>query len=135
MGSNMQRQTVPLLRSDAPLVGTGMELPVARDSGAAVTARRSVSLLKWMQTVLLFVTEELRSDEPVVDIYKMMKFQRSNQSALYQPETSGENGRYVEGRHHLLMAINGIWRLALGENVLVAFMPWNGYNFEFDFAV
>ena len=75
MGSNMQRQAVPLLRSDAPLVGTGMELPVARDSGAAVAARRAGVVVEVdANRIVIRATEELRTDEPIVDIYKMMKY-------------------------------------------------------------
>jgi DNA-directed RNA polymerase subunit beta len=74
MGSNMQRQAVPLLRSEAPLVGTGMELPVARDSGAAVAARRAGVVVEVdANRIVVRATEELRHDEPIVDIYKMMK--------------------------------------------------------------
>src|SRR5690606_24636815 len=81
MGSNMQRQAVPLLRADAPLVGTGMEATVARDSGAAVAARRSGVVTKIDATrIVIQATERMKNDEPVVDIYKLSKFQRSNQN-------------------------------------------------------
>ncbi|MCB9988339.1 MAG: DNA-directed RNA polymerase subunit beta [Rhodospirillales bacterium] len=132
MGSNMQRQAVPLLRSDAPLVGTGMELPVARDSGAAVTARRSGVVVEVdANRIVIRATEELRSDEPVVDIYKMMKFQRSNQSTCINQKPLVKVGDMLKAGDIIADGPSTEFgELALGKNVLVAFMPWNGYNFE-----
>jgi DNA-directed RNA polymerase subunit beta len=132
MGSNMQRQAVPLLRTDAPLVGTGMELPVARDSGAAVAARRSGVVVEVdANRIVIRATEELRSDEPVVDIYKMMKFQRSNQSTCINQRPLVKVGDILKAGDIIADGPSTqLGELALGRNVLVAFMPWNGYNFE-----
>jgi len=132
MGSNMQRQAVPLLRSEAPLVGTGMELPVARDSGAAVAARRSGVVVEVdANRIVIRATEELRSDEPVVDIYKMMKFQRSNQSTCINQKPLVKVGDAIKSGDVIADGPSTqLGELALGKNVLVAFMPWNGYNFE-----
>ena len=132
MGSNMQRQAVPLLRTDAPLVGTGMESAVARDSGASVAARRSGEVIQVdSNRIVVRATEELRADEPVVDIYKLMKFQRSNQSTCINQRPLVKVGDLVKAGD--IMAdgpSTQLGELALGRNVLVAFMPWNGYNFE-----
>ncbi|MGZ9109484.1 MAG: DNA-directed RNA polymerase subunit beta [Micavibrio sp.] len=132
MGSNMQRQAVPLLRSDAPLVGTGMEAIVARDSGAAVTARRSGIVVQVDATrVVIRATEDLRADEPIVDIYKLQKFQRSNQSTcITQRPLVKVNDEIKAGDIIADGPSTQFGELALGRNVLVAFMPWNGYNFE-----
>lgn len=132
MGSNMQRQAVPLLRSDAPLVGTGMELPVARDSGAAISARRGGVVVEVdANRIVIRATEELRSDEPVVDIYKLMKFQRSNQSTCINQRPLVKVGDTLKAGDIIADGPStDLGELALGRNVLVAFMPWNGYNFE-----
>ena len=132
MGSNMQRQAVPLLRSDAPLVGTGMEAIVARDSGAAVTARRSgkVTLVDATRIVIQ-TTEELKADEPSVDIYRLAKFQRSNQSTCINQVPLVKVGDVLKAGDIIADGPSTQYgELALGRNVLVAFMPWNGYNFE-----
>jgi DNA-directed RNA polymerase subunit beta len=132
MGSNMQRQAVPLLRSDAPLVGTGMEAIVARDSGAAVTARRSGTVVQVDATrVVIRATDDVRSDEATVDIYKLQKFQRSNQSTcITQRPLVKVNDEIRAGDIIADGPSTQFGELALGRNVLVAFMPWNGYNFE-----
>ena len=132
MGSNMQRQAVPLLRSDAPLVGTGMEATVARDSGAAVSARRSGMVTKVDATrIVIQATEELRADEPVVDIYKLSKFQRSNQNTCITQKPLVKVGDKIKAGDIIADGPSTqLGELALGRNVLVAFMPWNGYNFE-----
>ncbi len=132
MGSNMMRQAVPLLRSDAPLVGTGMESTVARDSGAAVAARRSGIVTKVDATrIVIRATEELRSDEPTVDIYKMSKFQRSNQNTCITQRPLVKVGDEIKSGDVIADGPSTqLGELALGRNVLVAFMPWNGYNFE-----
>ncbi len=132
MGSNMMRQAVPLLRADAPIVGTGMEATVARDSGAAVSARRSGVVTKVDATrIVVQATEELRSDEPVVDIYKLSKFQRSNQSTCINQKPLVKVGDQVRiGDIIADGPSTEFGELALGRNILVAFMPWNGYNFE-----
>jgi len=132
MGSNMQRQAVPLLRTDAPLVGTGMELPVARDSGAAVAARRAGTVVEVDATrIVIRATEDLRADESVVDIYKMLKFQRSNQNTCINQRPLVKVGDLVKAGDIIADGPSTqLGELALGRNVLVAFMPWNGYNFE-----
>jgi DNA-directed RNA polymerase subunit beta len=132
MGSNMQRQAVPLLRSDAPLVGTGIEGKVARDSGAAVVARRSGIVTKVDATrIVIRATEELHTDEATVDIYKMRKFQRSNQSTCMTQKPLVKVGDAIKAGDIVADGPSThLGELALGRNVLVAFMPWNGYNFE-----
>jgi DNA-directed RNA polymerase subunit beta len=132
MGSNMQRQAVPLVRSDAPLVGTGMESVVARDSGAAIAARRT-GFVDQVDAARIVVraTEETDAGKPGVDIYRMMKFQRSNQSTCINQKPLVRVGDYV-GNGDIIAdgPSTDLGDLALGRNVLVAFMPWNGYNFE-----
>lgn len=132
MGSNMQRQAVPLLRSDAPLVGTGMEATVARDSGAAITARRAGVVVQVDATrIVIRATEDVRSDEATVDIYKLQKFQRSNQSTCITQKPLVSVGDEIKvGDIVADGPSTQLGELALGRNVLVAFMPWNGYNFE-----
>ncbi len=130
MGSNMQRQAVPLLRTDAPLVGTGMELPVARDSGAAVAARRAGTVVEVDATrIVIRATEDMASSEAVVDIYKMLKFQRSN-TCINQRPLVKVGDQLKAGDIIADGPSTQFGELALGRNVLVAFMPWNGYNFE-----
>lgn len=132
MGSNMQRQAVPLLQADAPFVGTGMEDVVARDSGAAVAARRSgvVDQVDGSRIVVRVMDDTSRADS-VVDIYRLKKFQRSNQNTCITQRPLVKVGDQV--RAHDIIAdgpSTQLGELALGRNVLVAFMPWNGYNFE-----
>ena len=132
MGSNMQRQAVPLVRSDAPLVGTGMEAIVARDSGAAIAARRA-GLVDQIDATRIVVraTEETDAAKPGVDIYRLMKFQRSNQSTCINQKPLVRVGDRVEKGDIIADGPStDLGDLALGRNVLVAFMPWNGYNFE-----
>ena len=102
MGSNMQRQAVPLVRADAPLVGTGMEAVVARDSGAAIAARRAGVIDQIDATrIVIRATEELDPSKPGVDIYRLMKFQRSNQSTCINQKSAGAGRRLrAQGRHH-----------------------------------
>jgi len=132
MGSNMMRQAVPLVRASAPLVGTGMETTVARDSGAAVTARRTGVVTKVDATrIVIQATGELSPDEPVVDIYKMHKFQRSNQNTCITQRPLVKVGDEItQGDIIADGPSTELGELALGKNVLVGFMPWNGYNFE-----
>nr|MDQ6870121.1 DNA-directed RNA polymerase subunit beta [Pseudomonadota bacterium] len=132
MGSNMQRQAVPLVRSDAPLVGTGMESVVARDSGAAIAARRTGFVDQVDATrIVVRATEETDAGKPGVDIYRMMKFQRSNQSTCINQKPLVRVGDYVRNGDIIADGpATDLGDLALGRNVLVAFMPWNGYNFE-----
>ena len=132
MGSNMMRQAVPLVRTDAPLVGTGMETTVARDSGAAVTARRTGIVTKVdAMRIVIQATEDLSADKPVVDIYKMHKFQRSNQSTCITQRPLVRVGDEIAANDIIADGPStDLGELALGRNVLVGFMPWNGYNFE-----
>ena len=132
MGSNMQRQAVPLVRSDAPLVGTGMEAIVARDSGAAIAARRAGIVDQIDATrIVVRATDETDAAKPGVDIYRLMKFQRSNQSTCINQKPLVRVGDRVEKGDIIADGPStDLGDLALGRNVLVAFMPWNGYNFE-----
>jgi DNA-directed RNA polymerase subunit beta len=132
MGSNMQRQAVPLLQTEAPIVGTGMEGVVARDSGAAITARR-VGVVEQVdsQRIVVRATAEKDSSKPGVDIYRLLKFQRSNQNTCITQRPIVKVGDEVhEGDIIADGPSTELGELALGRNVLVAFMPWNGYNFE-----
>jgi len=132
MGSNMQRQAVPLLQAEAPLVGTGMEETVARDSGAAIAARRS-GIVDQVDAARIVVraTGELRPGESGVDIYTLMKFQRSNQNTCINQRPLVKVGTAVEAGEIIADGPSTEFgELALGRNVLVAFMPWNGYNYE-----
>jgi len=132
MGSNMQRQAVPLLQADAPLVGTGMEETVARDSGAAIAARRTGIVDQVDATrIVVRVTSDLRAGESGVDIYTLMKFQRSNQNTCINQRPLVKVGDTVEAGEIIADGPSTQFgELALGRNVLVAFMPWNGYNYE-----
>jgi len=132
MGSNMQRQAVPLLQAEAPLVGTGMEETVARDSGAAIAARRS-GVVDQVDAARIVVraTGDLRPGESGVDIYTLMKFQRSNQNTCINQRPLVKVGTEVEAGDVIADGPSTQFgELALGRNVLVAFMPWNGYNYE-----
>ena len=132
MGSNMQRQAVPLLQAEAPLVGTGMEEVVARDSGAAITARRSGVVDQVDATrIVIRATEETDASKSGVDIYNLRKFQRSNQSTCINQRPLVRVGDMVaQGDVVADGPSTELGELALGRNVLTAFMPWNGYNFE-----
>ena len=134
MGSNMQRQAVPLLKSEAPLVGTGMEAVVARDSGYVVQARRSgvVESVDATRIVVRSDTKEGRKrNDTGLDVYDLIKFQRSNQNTCITQTPVVRIGQPVKKGQVLAdgPAIDQ-GELALGKNVLVAFMPWGGYNFE-----
>ena len=132
MGSNMQRQAVPLVRADAPLVGTGMEAVVARDSGAAIAARRTGIVDQIDATrIVIRATEDHEGGRPGVDIYRLMKFQRSNQSTCINQRPLVVVGDHVDAGDIIADGPStDMGDLALGRNVVVAFMPWNGYNFE-----
>jgi DNA-directed RNA polymerase subunit beta len=132
MGSNMQRQAVPLVRADAPFVGTGMEAVVARDSGAAIAARRTGIVDQVDATrIVIRATEEADPAKPGVDIYRLMKFQRSNQNTCITQKPLVRVGEKVDKGEIIADGPSTEFgELALGRNVLVAFMPWNGYNFE-----
>ena len=126
MGSNMQRQAVPLLRSEAPVVGTGMELAAARDSGATVLARRP-GVIESVDATRIVVN----ADSGGVDIYKLVKFSRSNQATNINQKPIVSLGQKVKKGEVLADGSStDSGELALGKNVLVAFMPWGGYNFE-----
>jgi DNA-directed RNA polymerase subunit beta len=136
MGSNMQRQAVPLLRADAPYVGTGMERVTARDSGAVVLCKRagivdSVDSERIIVRVEGNVYEGQLSREVGADIYQMTKFKRSNQNTCINQKPIVFEGQRVKKGHVLADGpCTESGELALGRNVLVAFMPWRGYNFE-----
>ncbi len=134
MGSNMQRQAVPLLRTQAPFVGTGMEKHVARDSGVTVTAKRAgiVDSVDSTRIVVRATTEATSTDAAAeVDIYNLIKFQRSNQNTCLNQKPIVQPGDKVEQGDCIADGpATDHGELALGRNLLVAFMPWQGYNFE-----
>jgi DNA-directed RNA polymerase subunit beta len=133
MGSNMQRQAVPTLRSETPLVGTGMERPVAIDSGVTVVARRGghVDSVDASRIVVRVNDDETLAGEPGVDIYNLTKYTRSNQNTCINQRPLVNAGDHI-ARGDVLAdgPSTHLGELALGQNLLVAFMPWNGYNFE-----
>jgi len=132
MGSNMQRQAVPLLKAEAPFVGTGIESIVARDSGAAIAAKRGgiIDQVDAMRIVVR-VTDAMEAGDPGVDIYRLRKFQRSNQNTCINQRPLVKVGdRVVAGEVVADGPSTDIGELALGKNILVAFMPWMGYNYE-----
>jgi DNA-directed RNA polymerase subunit beta len=131
MGSNMQRQAVPLIQADAPLVGTGMEAAVARDSGATIIARRAgvVDQIDGARIVVRATNDD--GTTKGVDIYRLRKFMRSNQSTCINQRPLVRVGDLVQEQEIIADGPSTeLGELALGRNVLVAFMPWNGYNFE-----
>jgi len=132
MGANMQRQAVPLVKSDAPLVGTGMEAVVARDSGATVVARRAGVVEQIDGTrIVIRATDETDPTKSGVDIYRLSKFQRSNQSTCINQRPLVKVGDRISAGDIVADGPSTeLGELALGRNALVAFMPWNGYNFE-----
>jgi len=133
MGSNMQRQAVPTLRSEAPLVGTGMERAVAVDSGVTVIAKRGgmVDSVDASRIVVRVNDDETDASEPGVDIYNLTKYTRSNQNTcINQRPLVKEGDRIAKGDVLADGPSTNMGELALGQNLLVAFMPWNGYNFE-----
>ena len=133
MGSNMQRQAVPLIRAEAPLVGTGMEETVARDSGATIIVKRPGTVDQIDGTRIVIHADENTGDSstPGVDIYHLQKFQRSNQNTCINQRPLVKVGDHVVPGDIIADGPSTeIGELALGRNVLVAFMPWNGYNFE-----
>ncbi|MFT5158792.1 MAG: DNA-directed RNA polymerase subunit beta [Paracoccaceae bacterium] len=132
MGSNMQRQAVPLLKAEAPFVGTGIESVVARDSGASIVARRGGIIDQVDATrIVIRVTDTLDPGDPGVDIYRLRKFQRSNQNTCINQRPLVKVGdRVTSGEVVADGPSTDLGELALGKNILVAFMPWNGYNYE-----
>src|SRR5436305_1558251 len=136
MGSNMQRQAVPLLRGDAPYVGTGMEYVTARDSGAVILCKRS-GIVDSVDSERIIVRvdgtahEGQMSREVGADIYQMTKFKRSNQNTcINQKPIAYQGQKVVKGQVLADGPCTDMGELALGRNVLVSFMPWRGYNFE-----
>ncbi|NNC57878.1 MAG: DNA-directed RNA polymerase subunit beta, partial [Woeseiaceae bacterium] len=133
MGSNMQRQAVPTLRAEAPLVGTGIERAVAVDSGVTVVARRggNVDSVDASRIVVRVNDNETTAAEPGVDIYNLTKYTRSNQNTCINQRPLVKSGDSIAAGDVLADGPStDMGELALGQNLLVAFMPWNGYNFE-----
>jgi DNA-directed RNA polymerase subunit beta len=133
MGSNMQRQAVPLLRTEAPLVGTGMEKVVARDSGVTLVARRDGMVEQVDATRIVVKADKPALDgrDPGVDIYNLVKYQRSNQNTCINQRPIVVIGDRVKAGDVIADGPStDMGELALGRNVVVAFMPWGGYNFE-----
>ena len=133
MGSNMQRQAVPTLRSEAPLVGTGMERTVAIDSGVTVVARRggTVDSVDASRIVVRVNDDETSATEAGVDIYNLTKYTRSNQNTCINQRPLVKAGDSIASGDVLADGPStNMGELALGQNLLIAFMPWNGYNFE-----
>ncbi|MBI4005796.1 MAG: DNA-directed RNA polymerase subunit beta, partial [Gammaproteobacteria bacterium] len=133
MGSNMQRQAVPTLRTEKPLVGTGIERTVAKDSGVTVISERGgvVDSVDASRIVVRVNENEINPDEPGVDIYNLTKYTRSNQNTCINQKPLVKPGDVI-ARDDVLAdgPSTDMGELALGQNMLVAFMPWNGYNFE-----
>ena len=127
MGSNMQRQSVPLLKSEAPLVGTGMEYRAATDAGDVISAEKAGVV---EEVSADYVT--VMNDDGTRTTYRVAKFKRSNQGTSLQPEADRGRGRPGRGRTRSSPTVpctdNG--EMALGKNLLVAFMPWEGHNYE-----
>ena len=133
MGSNMQRQAVPTLRAEKPLVGTGMERIVAKDSGVTVVAARggSIEAVDAARIVVRVNDTETETGAPGVDIYNLTKYTRSNQNTCINQKPLVKPGDIVSAGDILADGPStDMGQLALGQNMLVAFMPWNGYNFE-----
>ena len=136
MGSNMQRQSVPLLSTEAPIIGTGLEANVARDSGACLLARRSGTVASVDATRVVIEADEPEGNggsaaDRGVDIYNLVKFRRSNQGTCINQRPIVKKGEWVsKGQVIADGAATEGGELALGKNVLVAFLPWGGYNFE-----
>jgi len=133
MGSNMQRQAVPTLRAEKPLVGTGMERTVAKDSGVTVVAARGgkIEAVDAARIVVRVNDTETETGAPGVDIYNLIKYTRSNQNTCINQKPLVKPGDLVNAGD--IMAdgpSTDMGELALGQNMLVAFMPWNGYNYE-----
>lgn len=133
MGANMQRQAVPTLRAEKPLVGTGMEKPIALDSGVAIIAKRGgiVQYVDSARIVIKVNQDEITPGEAGIDIYSLIKYTRSNQNTSINQRPCITLGEPVE-RGEILAdgPSTDLGELALGQNIRVAFMPWNGYNFE-----
>jgi DNA-directed RNA polymerase subunit beta len=132
MGSNMQRQAVPLITSDAPLVGTGIESVVARDSGAAIVAKNDGVIVEVdAERIVVQTLERKKNGSPEVDIYSLMKYQKSNHNTCINQRPLVKVGQNVKQNEIIAdgPAIDQ-GEIALGRNMLVSFIPWRGYNFE-----
>ena len=133
MGSNMQRQAVPVIQAEKPLVGTGIERTVAKDSGVTVVSRRGgvVDSVDASRIVVRVDDEEVSPGEPGVDIYNLIKYTRSNQNTCINQKPLVKPGDKVAKKDILADgSATDLGELALGQNLMVAFMPWNGHNFE-----
>jgi DNA-directed RNA polymerase subunit beta len=131
MGSNMMRQAVPVVKTDAPIVGTGIEDIVARDSGAILFAKKSGKVIFVDSNRIVIQADEVGEDGSGVEVYKLIKYQRSNQNTCHNQKALVKEGDIVQAGQVIAdgpATHNG--DLALGQNVLVAFMPWGGYNYE-----
>ena len=131
MGSNMMRQAVPVVKTDAPIVGTGFEPIIARDSGAILTAQDNGTVVFVDSNRIVIQRDKFKEGESGVDIYKLTKYQRTNQNTCNNQQVLVKEGDRV---HAGMVIADGpathLGDLALGQNVLVAFMPWGGYNYE-----
>ena len=131
MGSNMQRQAVPLAQSEKPIVGTGIERQVAMDSGVCVRSQRSGVVESVDSRRIIIRGEEFESSKAPIDVYDLVKFQRTNQNTCMDQRPIVNIGdRVAEGEIIADGASCDLGELALGKNIRIAFMPWNGYNFE-----
>lgn len=131
MGSNMMRQAVPVVKTDAPVVGTGVEKIVAKDSGAIVFAKNSGKVIFVDSTRIVVQKNTVKEGEPSVDIYKLVKYQRTNQNTSNNQKALVTEGDTVYAGEVIADGpATQYGDLALGQNVLVAFMPWGGYNYE-----
>ena len=134
MGSNMQRQAVPILKPEKPIVGTGIEKTVAIDSGASFTAKRG-GVVDYVDASRIIVNvnekEVLDADDTGVDIYTLTKYTRTNQNTCINQKPLVSTGDIIEKDDVIADGPStDLGELALGQNILIAFMPWNGYNFE-----
>jgi DNA-directed RNA polymerase subunit beta len=131
MGANMQRQAVPLLQAEAPLVATGMETPVARDSGACVSARRAGKVIYSAGDLIAVSADEVKGKEEPIDLYVLKKYRRSNQDTCINQVPVVKTGTQVKKGDVLADGpATDHGQLALGRNLLIGFMPWEGYNYE-----
>lgn len=136
MGSNMQRQAVPTLRAEKPLVGTGMERVVAVDSGVTVNALRSGVVYSVDASRIVVKSDDSSASDAGVDIYNLTKYQRSNQNTCINQRPLVVKGDHVNAGDVLADGPStDLGELALGQNLMVAFMPWNGYNYEDSIAI
>ncbi|MEX0798074.1 MAG: DNA-directed RNA polymerase subunit beta [Bacteriovoracaceae bacterium] len=131
MGSNMMRQAVPVVRTDAPMVGTGIEAIVAKDSGATLFALHGGKVIFVDSTRIVIQRDKFKEEESGVDIYKLIKYQRTNQNTAKNQRALVKEGDLVEEGDVIADGpATHLGDLAVGQNILVAFMPWGGYNYE-----